>query len=237
MTGLTQFQATATALEPESRIDLESFLRRMSEAMVGAQTRLDDESGRYLAATAGQRHIMPSIFRVPKLTAQMRFALEVENNKTLNLLFYKRDEKTTSRNEQGIDFDIVSVPAPPDALSGLRTLAPRMDLVLDAFERERLLGVLVERGQPDLSRLAAENPTALVILALSPQSGRSEYLVFAATEVKEHSVGLWLLTVPDEGEAAIQLIYPLNRKNAENEHFLKDLILALAKRQAEFFSG
>jgi hypothetical protein len=233
--GGVSADARAPELEPDS-IKLQNFLGQMSTAMVEAQSMLDTKSAEYLAATAGKGHILPSVFRVPKLTAQMRFAVEVEKGKEINLLFYKREEKATSRNEQAIDFDVVSVPAPPGAADALRFFGPRMDLLLDPFEREGVIDAIKKLNAADLSKLAEDESDRLVILTLPAQEKRRDYLILGVTAVKEHSVGLWHLTVPEKGTAVLTNIYPLNRKNAEHEKFLKDVIDEVARRQEEYFS-
>lgn len=228
--------APAAPPEPDSKIELQNFLRQMSVAMVDAQSMLDAKSAEYLAATAGKPHILPSIFRVPKLNAQMKFAMEVAGGKTINLLFYKRDDKATSRNEQSIDFDVVSVPAPPEAGKNLRFLGPRLDLLLDPFERRGIVDIVKAAGVADLSKLAESAPNSLAVLTLPEQKDRRDYLVLAVTAVKEHSVGLWSLTVPAKGDPQLLVIYPLNRKNSDNEKLFKDLVAEVVRRQEEYFA-
>jgi hypothetical protein len=244
---LQQFLATSTPLrtaaapprpdtEPDSKIELQRFLRQMSAAMVDAQSDLDARSAEYLAATSGKPHILPSIFRVPKLSAQMRFALEVTDGKAINLLFYKRDEKTTSRNEQSIDFDVVSVPAPPDAAKTLRYTGPRLDLLLDPFEREPVIDAIRSLDVAELSKLAADSPHSIAVLTLPAQAGRAQYLLLATTPQKEHSVGLWHFDIPSDAPPQIEVIYPINRKNSDNEKLLKDIVVEIARRQQQYFS-
>lgn len=231
-----QLPAVALRAEPEpERIQLQNFLKQMSTAVVDAQSMLDAKSAEYLAATAGKPHILPSVFRVPKLTAQMKFALEVEQGKQVNLLFYKRDEKTTSRNEQGIDFDVVSVPAPPGATDALGLFGPRLDLLLDPLERERVLDAVKQGGLADVTKIADEAPKRLLILSLPVQKDRSEYLVLGTGE-KDISVGLWRLIIPPAGPPKLENIYPLNRKNAPNEDVFKQIVEKVANLQEEFFT-
>lgn len=243
MAGLRSVAAAERAAgdDEQTNIAFDDFLGRISRSMVKTQETLDTESARYLAATAGKGHILPSIFRVPKLSAQMRFALDVEKGDGLNLIFYKRDEKTTSRNEQAIDFDIVSVPAPSDARSAVLAISPRLDLVLDPFERGALVETISKQTAAGTNAplvQAASKPTDLVILALMPEENMQRYLVlFAQAEGTDKSVGTWRLTVPSSGAAVLETVYPLNRKNAENEGLLRDVVLAVAERQKQFLAG
>lgn len=243
MAGLRNAPATERAASDDEKTNIafDDFLGRISRSMVKTQETLDTESARYLAATAGKGHILPSIFRLPKLSAQMRFALDVEETEGLNLIFYKRDEKTTSRNEQAIDFDIVSVPAPPDARSAVLAISPRLDLVLDPFERSAVVDAISKQpatGTNGPLVQAASNPTDLVILALMPEENVQRYLVlFAQAKGTEKSVGTWRLTVLAGGAAVLETVYPLNRKNAENEGLLREVVLAAAERQKQFLAG
>jgi hypothetical protein len=97
--ALTIFAQAAELLEPDP-VSFESFLHRMSRGLVDAQQLLDVESANYLTSIADKPHILPSIFRVPKLSAKMRFALKVGKGAGLNLLFFSRRTETESQNEQ-----------------------------------------------------------------------------------------------------------------------------------------
>jgi hypothetical protein len=239
------------AVVPEAAIDatnieFRNFLENMSQSMVQTQQLLDNESTRYLAATAGKAHIQPSVFRIPKLSAQMRFALEIQNGKTLNLVFYKQDEKTTSRNEQAIDFEVVTVPAPPGALQSVAKLAPRLDLVLDPFERQKVLdgiGAATAPADPKglsfgpiLDAAAVPNNPDVVIVSAEADPGTSQYLVFLATEDTDHSVGVWVVTLADDGTAALDVIFRFNKSNSTGEPLLQKVILAVAAKQNTYFS-
>lgn len=228
--------------DDRTSIAFDDFLASMSRSVVKTQQALDAESARYLAATADKGHVLPSVFRLPKLSAQVRFAIETERTDGLNLIFYKRDEKTTSRNEQAIDFDIVSVPAPPDARASALAVSPRLDLVLDPFERSPLVDTI--RKLPPtgtnapLVQAAAAAPEQLVLLALMPEEKMHRYLVmYADPQGAGKSVGTWRLTLPEGADAVLETVYPMNRKNADNEELLRDVVLAVAARQKTFLAG
>jgi hypothetical protein len=230
-----------TVLKPSegSTIKLEDFLQRMSAAVLKAQTQLDKESLDYLKRTSKDAHVLPSIYRVPKLSAQMRFALDVETEQSLNLIFYKRDEKTTSRAEQAIDFDVVSVPAPPDAQRRIALEAPRLDLVLDPFQRGSVLETIraadTAATDPDLQRIAKESPNRVLIVAANPSPEGAHYLVIITESAKPTQVGTTRVTIPAAGQAVVQTIYKFTTVRG-NEVSLNGLMLSLADRQEEFFS-
>ena len=238
MAGAGQQFALREAVEGNS-IQLERFLERMSQSMVRAQHLLDAESGRYLAATADKRHILPSIFRMPKLSAQMRFALDVQNEESLNLVFYQRDEKTTSRNEQAIDFDIVTVPAPPDAREAVQRLAPRLELLLDPFERGRVMEA-IRSTQPKESLKpligAASEDARIVILSGNAAGDVQRYLLLLAGDGGEHDVGVWILVLTSGAVTQFDPILRYKRDNGEAEIPLRDLVLELSRKQQSFFA-
>lgn len=224
--------------EEAASLSFDGFLSGLSESVVNAQRRLDAESARYLTGISGQRHVMPSIFRMPKLSAHMRFAIESVEGRKLNLLFYSRGAETASRNEQGIDFEIVSVPAPPDALQALERAAPGMDLLLDPYERREVAEAI--RGVPKDEAVrhiidASEKPEQIVILKLSPErEGIRRYVLMYAEAEPEHAVGLWLLTIAADSKASLKAIYRFRRKNSPDEHLMHDLVMETIAAQAAF---
>ncbi len=238
-TGLVRPQAGLVGPREPEAIPFGQFLQQLSTSMVTAQRNLDAESARYLSDIGDKRHILPSVFRLPKVTAEMKFALQVEQGEQLNLLFYRRDEETVSRNEQGINFEIVSVPAPPDALQAMKVLAPRLDLLLDPIERRIAIDAI--RGvtsAPLLKPLidAAAEPDQLVILALSSQDRNARYLVLYATGEGEHSVGMWLLTLGVGVPPSLSVVYRFQRNNGPEEDVFRALVFDLAQKQRAFFS-
>lgn len=234
-------EALVAALKREeaASTSFDGFLSGLSESVVNAQRRLDVESARYLTGIGGQRHVMPSIFRMPKLSAHMRFAIQSIEGRKLNLLFYSRGTETTSRNEQGIDFEIVSVPAPPEALQSLERAAPGMDLLLDPFERREVAEAI--RGVPGDEPLkpvidASAKPEQLVILKLLPEKeGVRRYVVMYAEAEPGHAVGLWLLALAADGTPTLRAIYRFRRKNSPDEHLLHDLVMETIAAQIALF--
>ena len=236
-----RFTRSLTVLEPEP-ITFEKFIRQIGQGLVAAQEMLDAESATYLTTTASQPHILPSIFRIPKITAQMRFALRVQNEKELNLLFFSKRDQAESQNEQAIDFEVVSVPAPPGAAQQFLAVGPSLDLVLDPVLHARVLEkVRAAAETEDTGPLvaAAQDPKLslrLVALALSAGSGKElRFLISHATTDADKSVGLWLLTVPAQGQPVLQTIYKFTTKNSTTEKILRDLILELGNRLETLF--
>ena len=60
----------------QERLGFSQFLSGIGTAMLDTQRELDAQSLTYLRENSQNRHVLPSIFRFPKLSAEMKFALE-----------------------------------------------------------------------------------------------------------------------------------------------------------------
>jgi hypothetical protein len=224
-------------LEPPP-VDFEEFIQRMSLGVVRAQEKLDEESAGYLTAIADKPHVLPAIFRVPKLSAQMKFALKVDASKKLNLLFFSKTDQTESQNEQSIDFEVVNVPAPPGAAAELQAVGPMLDLVLDRPLRTSVIeqvGKFDDKadGIKDIVLAARDRVLAarLIVLTFGTASdGATRFLLWHATDQADKSVGLWLLTRPKTGDGTLETIYKFTTANGPNENILRKQINALGDR-------
>lgn len=108
-------KAVKRADEPDQfSVDVADFFARVSAGLVQAQRNLDDQSANYLKAVAALPHALPSIFRIPKVSAEMKFALDTSQDKGLNILFFKDQTKAEELHQQTVQFDIVSAPPPPN---------------------------------------------------------------------------------------------------------------------------
>lgn len=235
-------QVIAAEPKPEA-IAFQDFMGNIAEAMVEAQDKLDLESSKYLAGISGKPHILPSIFRVPKVSAQMKFALEVEQGKKINLLFYSNSQSSNTRNEQGIDFELVSVPAPPGTEKLLQVSGPVMDLVLDRAEHRRIVEIIGRQDSSGkLQRIveAAKDPAQagrIVALQFAAKENESQrYLIFFATPESTNAVGVWLLTIAAAGDATLLPVYSFKKNNGEEEVVLRDMVLEMGDRLATMFA-
>jgi len=208
----------------------------LAQSVVATQKRLDSESAAYLASLKMQPHVEPAVFRMPKVEAQMKFGLEVTEGSKLNLLFWGKNSEKSELNQQGINFEIISAPAPPGAVERARRAAPAWEIVLDAATRKELIDEL-KRQPSDATRkvaieAAASDPLDVVFVTVS--DGRN--LVLYAETGAEKNVGVWLLTgSPRE----LLPVYRFSKANGpgEEEGRMRDLVLDLAKRQREFLGA
>lgn len=99
-----------------TKLGFAEFLSEVGRAMVSAQQELDAESQKYAATPVGRT--LPALFRVPRVGAQMKFALEKVEGTKLGLVFFGRKSEASERYEHTLDFEVVAVPAPADAPAG-----------------------------------------------------------------------------------------------------------------------
>lgn len=93
---------------------ISDFFLSVGKGVVKAQQALDQESLDYLRS----QPVMPSVFRVPKASAEISFALSSVAKESWNVLIYGSSSQQSERNEQKVTFDVVAVPPPPELFAG-----------------------------------------------------------------------------------------------------------------------
>jgi hypothetical protein len=145
----------------------EEFVGEIGKAMVSAQQGLDVASNLY--SHGGGPLVAPTSYRIPKLTASMRFALEKTDEKRFDLLIYSSSETARELNQQTLDLELVAVPAAPDLIAAIEGRRPRMTLLTGTGQRAPLLDAL-ERGlatKPGLEAVRAD-PSRVVFAVGTP---------------------------------------------------------------------
>lgn len=92
------------------------FLADIGKSMVETQRMMDHVSREYILENQDKNYVFPTVFRIPKLTAELKIALDTESSGKMNVIVASK--KTTSKelNEQTIQFEIIAAPLPPEAL-------------------------------------------------------------------------------------------------------------------------
>ena len=234
--------SAATGAGPgASETEFDEFLTSLAQSVVATQKKLDRETAAYLNEIQGQAHIQPTVFRMPKLEAQMKFGLDVKSGRKLNLLFWGRNSETVQQNQQGINFEIVSVPAPPGAIESARRAVPQWTLTLDPLTRR---DVMAEVIQIPANLQSAKDPLAPVVRAaaaapadvvLVDVGDAARYLVFYAELGDTKDVGIWLLTRGSPGgPAKLDPVYRFTKDNGPGEPLMHQLVMDLAGKQRAF---
>ena len=206
----------------QERLGFSQFLSNIGTAMLDTQRELDAQSLTYLQENSQNRHVLPSIFRLPKLSAEMKFALEKQDERTVNLVFFKNQTMAKEMHQQSIKFDLVSAPPPPDAMAAIQTPVPEVSLVLRAAERKQVLDAgFAAKGDNTLP--ADADPDRVVILGVEPQLG---YIVMYAAKAGKNNVGVWLFR-----KETFRGIYKFDQENDDAERFLRKFVSDLAAEQ------
>lgn len=229
--------ATLAAAAPSAALGFSQFLTGVAEAMIAAQERLDLQTEAYLSGSSSPRPL-PTLFRLPRLKATMKCAIERSEGKELNLLFYSSTAAANALQQQTIDFELTAVPPPPEA--GLVPgeyvpLLPRVGLVLDRARRadllERLLADAAARGALGLAADAATDRLDDVILweLVRPDQCETECLILAASAAGPARLCLIGVRTVKTGASLTVQPFELGALGARLGEFLR----ALAVRQRE----
>ncbi|MDI1478904.1 hypothetical protein [Polyangium sp. y55x31] len=114
---LDDVRGEAAALLPSLRrteADFASFFAEVGRSVLSAQESLDAASRVYLKNNKNAKHVPPTVYRIPRVTADMKFSLESIGSKNVNVVFYSKEEKVRDLHQQSVQLEIVAVPAPPD---------------------------------------------------------------------------------------------------------------------------
>lgn len=114
--------------------DISDFFDAIGSGVIGAQKRLDRASEEYVRSslvgiTQGDdgadlaTATLPanaSLFRIPRVTAELKCSLEKNRDQKLNLIFYSDRNDVRELHQQTIQLEVVAVPVPPDYLNQLK---------------------------------------------------------------------------------------------------------------------
>ena len=159
------------------------FFRTVASGVVDAQRKLDLESTTYLEEIRGKGHLLPTTFRIPKVSAEIKFGFQSVAGTRLNLIFYGDSAEKTSRNEQSMRFDIVAAPLMPESRAELAagTEEPR------GFAMAPEGGPQLEGRAPARAAAVAQPAAPAVTFVLAPLRRRRlmEALSMWATGAKQ----------------------------------------------------
>lgn len=102
-------------------MQIKDFFDSIGTGMVAAQQTLDDQSLDYLKSRPG--FTLPSVFRIPKASAEIQFAIETEQEQKFNVIVYGASDSRQQSQQHKVSFDIVSVPPPAEVLAKLEVSA------------------------------------------------------------------------------------------------------------------
>lgn len=229
----------AAAQEPVP-FEFGEFFKKVADGFIRAQQNLDAASAQYLTAVSRQPHALPSVFRIPRVAADVKFALEHKEGKSINLLFFKDEESATTLNQQTVQFEIVSAPPPAGLLVAPVSAFP----VLSKSRRAELFKLIQEFTLPgttaaqtnqllDRPRLIAD-PDAVIIVSVD---GDNRFLLTVASNATAGNVGFWYLEInPEDNKATLAVIRKFGSGTDPNIGKVGEFIFKLGTTQKEFLA-
>ena len=130
-------ELTDKYIEREST-NVSQFMQDVGHSFVSAQKNLDKASQEYLLSNVGNGHTFPTVFRIPKITADIKFAFEKSEKEGFNVVFYKDTTEATSRHQQSISFEMLAVPPSVEVLGNLPSTTFRLNFVLSPTSRDEI---------------------------------------------------------------------------------------------------
>lgn len=235
-------QNTVPSLQNVQNVTFSSFLKKMGQAVLDAQKDLDEQSKGYLLQNKNASHVVPTVFRIPKVSASIKFGMKEVSESGFNIFLAKESNKEESSLDQSLNFDIQAVPPPPNIYELLSQQAPVMTMVLDAITREEIQrGLEFYEPRPEQKELAVETLLSHwdeVVITRSELEGRAVFLLFFAEKAQKNLTGIWYYEpVSPEGSKRLESILAYNSPTRKEERpdLLHDLILDFSQKQQNFF--
>ena len=127
-----------------SPMQLENFFQMVGEGVVPAQQKLEDQSQQYLNTRPD--FSLPSVFRIPKVGAEIQFAMETTETKGFNVFVYGSQDTRQQSQQHKVSFDIIAAPPPPDIMQQLETNGIRFGqvFVANTAERNEIRKILID---------------------------------------------------------------------------------------------
>jgi len=136
---------------PPSRI--EDFFSQVGEGMAAAQAELDRQSFAYnLARREG---VLPSTYRIPKVQAEIGFAMSRKRSKQFGVFALGRSESGEKRHSNTASFEVISVPPLSDSLDQIPIGARFVSSQVERLQIEEQLKSAKSENTASLSTAAA----------------------------------------------------------------------------------
>jgi hypothetical protein len=208
--------ARPLAADAGRRVSFGDLISEVGNSMADAQRALDRQSLAYLENArqlAPHGLGMPTAYRMPRVKAEFRFALDTEAAQGFNLLFVRDTERVTSSNTQTVEFEIVAAPAapaPPQQQPGIE--APMAQPVLDPRRRSPLLAAFRrELEEPRVLPDAAEKQDRVLLFA------------FGTPGAEAFVLGLFRFERGGQRQCALVALVPAAAGEGWKGHFLSEV--------------
>lgn len=218
------------------------FLSKIGESVVQSQRKLDQKSIEYLSSIRDRPYLPPTLFRIPKIEAELKVALEEKDQTGLNVILFSRQSEMSRLNQQSLRLEIAAVPPSPDLLKGIQDHTPRVDFLFDHLERKEVFDLLIKLGAAleklpltrQVERMHREENRERVLIWPIPT--KSCYLLLFAGEFSQNDVGIWFL---DKNKASLEPVVriDLKEKPSENQAPFREFVFELGLAQQKLLRG
>lgn len=220
---------------------ISDFLSTIGQSVVASQEALDEQSIRYLQSISDRPFIPPTLFRIPKISAELKVGLTKGHTRELSIFIASSKEELRQMNEQTINFEIAAVPPTPELLEILKGQAPRIEFLFNREGRKEVFHAL-ENIQPEITEASAsrlnEQLTRLIKVenrdrvVIWPVAHRRAFLILFAGENSKDDVAVWYLD--KQNQKLISIIRgDLKAKIGEDQNPLREFVLELGQAQAK----
>lgn len=223
--ALRQAVAEAERAIPGAQQGLDAFFGEVSNGMLTAQRHLDQQSARYSAeSAAGQEGGMPTLFRIPKASAEFQFAMEESSSQGFNVLILSGERAKKETVHHKVSFDVVAVPPPPEMLQEILRERPLLARLLRQVaedpatpeQKEREIAATLADHVEEALLLRGEGLSMLVLRREEPDGG--------------HALLIALFTGPD-AVAVMRIPHPATGWRQEVQRLVNALGETLAQRE------
>jgi hypothetical protein len=207
-------ERVAAALPWRESATIADFFRAIGTSVVDAQKKLDAASEEYARASlrlgsgggegaltgeggeAGGAPPIATMFRIPRVSAELKFSVEKVQSKSLNVVLYSNRQDIKELHQQSVQVEVVAVPVPANYLNDLKSLPAPQPRPPTRAPR----AVTFQEGTEESARsLEALAPHALAEEASAPEAfGEAA----PAEEVRGAILAAWVGAIADEARRA-----------------------------------
>ena len=234
---------------PHDEIGFADFLSDIGNSVLETQRQLDEQSRVYLEEIRPSKHITPAIYRIPKVSASIKFGMRKSKSKGFNIVVAQRRREEERTLNQSLEFEIISVPPPPDFQQTLAGEVPGIGFVFSPPVRHAIFASIEQyqtnpnHEQPGLNKdLLLAHKNEVLILQIGPRltPHYDDYLLLFANEEDDKNVGIWSLQRDPNGKKdpvfEIILKFSASGRQGENYKLLRDIIIAHSEQQVKLLT-
>ncbi len=221
----------------QQRSNMTEFFTSVANSMVAAQQRLDAASQQYLASVAAKPELMPALFRIPRIKADLKFAIENVDSKKINVIFFGKEQRERVLNEQSVSFEIVAAAPPPEAPVTEAALL-QLSVVYNPAVRDQVKEVVEKEAGRSTVKPLADNWDRALLVELDSPVNFAALLSLGDSAADEKDLGIWYIRLApaQAGASAVDVVYSFLRSpmSSETTAGLRAALSAFGKKQAQY---